>query len=195
MIQRFDFSKPLKKFSRRIRGTWQAFFLPGVVMYAAALFHNFYFKPPPPVMMTPFLRNLDIASYLIAIVLTVIVFNLKRKYFSRRFSRDIVDKALKRTPDADVEQLLTRVFNELQKKMPIVWMLGLLLIIEGVVFYMVTSLTGNMNIYFMIGAFSLLINYPRSEMFENLALYVVEEKKIYQQQANREEANDTDGEI
>ncbi len=160
-------------------------------MYAAALFHNFYLKPPPPTMMTPFLRNLDIASYLIAIVLTVIVFNLKRKYFSRRFSRNIVDKALRRTPDADVEQLLTRVFNELQKKMPIVWMLGLLLIIEGVVFYMITASTGNMNIYFMIGAFSLLINYPRSEMFENLALYVVEEKKLYQQQVNREELGQT----
>ena len=181
MINRYDFSPVLKRFTKKIRNTWQMFFLPAALLYICALLHAFYVKPQPTAELIPYLANIDLVSYAIAIILTVVIFNLKRRFFSRRFSRQIIEQSFKAAPEADSETLLEDVFTVLQKKLPLVWGLGLLLVVEGVLFYIITALPGNMHIYFIIGIFSLFINYPRKEMFEDIALYVVEEKKLQSQ--------------
>ncbi|MCB0292864.1 MAG: hypothetical protein KDH97_21600, partial [Calditrichaeota bacterium] len=71
-----------------------------------------------------------------------------------------------------------KIFAVLRKKMTRVWLLGLVVVMVGVCYYLLTSLAENMHIYFIIGAFSMLLNYPRSEMFEDIARYVIEEKKM-----------------
>jgi len=166
-----------------MKNTWQAVFLPSVLIYTISLLHLFYIRPTPGETASAFINNIDLVSYIIAIVLTVSIFNLKRKYFSKKFCRIVVEDSLKRRTDQSDELLLKQVFAILRKKMLIVWLLGFLVILDGVIFYWVTfSDRNNMHIYFIIGVFSLFINYPRSELFGDLPWYVLEGRKEIQNQ-------------
>ena len=178
MRKRYDLSPAVDRFSRNIRTTWQYIFLPAVVVYMLALWHYLAVKPALNPSLLPYLKNVDLASFIMVIILTLLIFNLKRTYFARKFSRQIIDQALKRNPGQNESELLEKIFAVLRKKMPLVWFLGLVVVVVGVCYYMLTSLAENMHIYFIIGAFSMLLNYPRSEMFEDIARYVVEEKKL-----------------
>lgn len=177
MRKKYDLSPAVNRFSRNIRNTWQYIFLPAVVIYMLALWHYLAVKPALQPALFPYLKNIDLASFIIVIALTLLIFNLKRIYFARKFSREIIDRQLKRDSGQDESELLEKIFAVLRPKMTRVWILGLVVVVVGVGHYMLTSLAENMHIYFIIGAFSMLLNYPRSEMFEDIARYVIEEKQ------------------
>ena len=178
MRKKYDLSPEVNRFSRNIRTTWQYIFLPAVVIYMLALWHYLAVKPAFNLTLLPYLKNIDLASFIVVIALTLLIFNLKRTYFARKFSRQIIDRQLKRDPGQNENELLEKIFAVLRKKMTWVWLLGLVVVMVGVCYYLLTSLAENMHIYFIIGAFSMLLNYPRSEMFEDIARYVIEEKKM-----------------
>ena len=182
-MKKYDLTDAVKPFARRLKNTWQAVFLPSVIIYGLSLLHLFYQRPAPNDAMAPYLRNIDLVSYIVAIILAVIIFRLKRTYFSRRFCRDVVEDSLMQNPDLDDESLLKKVFKILQKKMLLVWILGFLIVLDGVIFYWLTfSSQNNMHIYFIIGLFSLFINYPRDDLFSNLPWYVREGRKEFKPQ-------------
>lgn len=169
-----------QSFTAQIKSNWQAIFFPGIMLYAISLIHFFYSHPSPRITNPGVLKNIDLLSFILAIGLAVVIFNLKRKYFSPKFSRQVVEASLKQAPDLSVEELITKVFKTLHIKLRLVWMLGAFIILEGIIFYWSTYISGNMHIYFVIGGFSLLINYPRKEMFQDIPWYVLQAHKDYQ---------------
>jgi uncharacterized membrane protein HdeD (DUF308 family) len=180
-----EVNKLVQSFSKKIKNTWQIIFLAGVVPYGISLMHLFYQKPAPNVWLEGYLNNIDIISYIIAIGLAVVIFSLKRKYFSRKFSRVTVEKSLQENPRQEVEVLLKKVLNILRRKMTLIWILGFVLVLDGVIFYWLTfSDRNNMHIYFIIGVYSLLINYPRNDLFMDIPWYVSEGKKEFKNAEN-----------
>jgi hypothetical protein len=62
----------------------------------------------------------------------------------------------------------------MQKKMKLVWLLALALILLGVIYYWITFDDWNMHIYFVVGLYSLVINYPRQDLL-NQVPYLIKE--------------------
>lgn len=167
-------------FSRRIKNSWQIIFLAAVVPYALSLLHYFYYRPGLRISLLPYLKALDLASFVIALGLALLILALKRKYFSRKFSRIIVEQALRQNPESSLERLLSGILHILRRKMTLVWILGWLMVLDGVIFYWLTfSERSNMHMYFVVGAFSLFMNYPRQELFSDLPGYIREGKREF----------------
>lgn len=167
-------------FSRGIKNTWQIIFLAAVAPYGLSLIHFFYYRPGLRISIFPYFQSIDLTSFFIAFGLALLILLLKRKYFSRKFSQSIIENALRANPEADAKTILSRILEILRRKMTLVWVLGLLIVLDGVCFYWITfSDRSNMHMYFVVGAFSLLINYPRSELFSNLPWYIREGKKEF----------------
>lgn len=171
----------VQNFSKKMKNTWQVIFLGVIVSYCLSLAHLFYVNPGINPAIEKYLRNIDLISYIIAIGLAVVIFSMKRKYFSRKFSQGIVTDSLRENPAQENEVLLKKVLGILNRKMVFIWLLGLFLVLDGVFFYWLTfSSNNNMHIYFVIGVYSLIINYPRSDLFNDLPWFVVEGKKEFQ---------------
>jgi len=167
-------------FFGRVKNSWQIIFLAAVVPYALSLLHYFYYRPELRIDVLPYLKAIDLSSFAVAFGLALLILALKRKYFSRKFSRIMVDEALRKNPETPVETLLSRILNILRRKMTLVWVLGLLIVLDGVIFYWITfSGRSNMHMYFVVGAFSLFMNYPRRDLFSDLPGYVREGKKEF----------------
>ncbi len=180
MIEKNPHAGLVKSFSQKMGSVWQMFFLPGLLGYGLTLLHRFYEMPQPRPGMLKYMKNLDLVSFIIAVGLTVVIFNLKRRYFSARFSKSLVAASLQQNPQQDSVDLLRQVFLQLAQKMGLIWGLALLVILDGIIFYWVTFSPGNaLHIYFVIGAFSMLVNYPRRELFEDLPWYVTEARREY----------------
>lgn len=170
----------VQNFSKRMKNTWQVIFLGVIVSYGLSLLHLFYMNPAVSPAMEKYLRNIDLISYIIAIGLAIAILIMKRKYFSRKFSRGIAADSLAGNPDQEDEALLKKVLGILNRKMVLIWLLGFLLVWDGVVFYWLTfSRSNNMHIYFVIGVYSLIINYPRRDLFMDIPRYVTEGKKEF----------------
>ncbi len=129
--------------------------------------------------MLEYTQNLDLISFIFAIALAVLILNLKRKYFTKRFSRKITEVSLTETPEISDRELLNKVFSVLKKKISLVWILGLLIVLDGVILYWATFLSRNMHIYFIVGAFSLILNYPRQVLFAEIPWYIRESRKDF----------------
>lgn len=168
------------RFSRQLKNTWQIVFLPGALLYVISVIHYMQSKPEFPAALQPYLRNIDLVSTLLAGILVFIILRLKWRYFSKRYTYRLVNKKLGTSAHADDSELLTAVLNSLRGKMLLVWLLGLALVVDGALFYWLTFLPGNLHIYAMTGFFSLLLNYPKAELFSDLAWYVIESRKEYQ---------------
>lgn len=170
-------------FSRRIKNSWQTIFLAAVAPYALSLIHYFHYQPGLRINALPYLRSIDVISFVIAAGLALLILALKRKYFSRKFSRSMVEGALRKNPETSPESLLSQILNILRRKMTLVWVLGLLIVLDGVLFYWITFIDRPyMHMYFVVGAFSLFMNYPRRDLFSNLPGYVREGKREFAQE-------------
>ena len=181
MIERHPHQEIISVFAKKIKNTWQIIFLPAIVLYGVSLLHLFQLQPGPRETIFPYLKNIDLISFVLAIAFAVIIFNMKRRYFSPKFSKRMVDASLKQDPRQDEARLIRQILTLLQKKMTLVWLLGFLIVLDGVLFYCITFYpSNNMHIYFVIGALSMLVNYPRSELFEDLPWYVAEEKRRFE---------------
>ncbi len=178
-MRKNDLQRPVRSFARQIKSLWQMVFLPAALLYGGSLMHYFFAKPAVNSALDPYLRNIDLVSYILAAILTISILQLKRQYFAKRFVRKTVEGFLKKNPELEDEDLLKKLFNILRNKMLIVWLLGLALVLDGVIFYWLTFIPGNMNIYFMIGAFSLFVNYPRDDLFFDIPYYVHEARQDF----------------
>jgi len=168
----------ITKHLKRLRSGWQTYFLPAVAIYSVALLHLFYTRPLIKGNILPYLNHLDIASFAIAIGLTFLIFRLKRTYISSTFFRQEIAAALKKNPDADDSHLTNALFKSLRKQLGKMWLLALLIVVDGVLFYWLTySPQNNMHIYFIIGCFSLVLNYPREDTFAALPLWIEETRR------------------
>jgi len=176
-----ELNEPLKKFSQRMKSGWQVIFIIIVAIYGPALYHSLKTNPPIRVSMLKYAENLDLLSFIIAILLAVVILNLKRKYFSKKFSRTLVQSSLTKSPDLSDQELLRIVLKELKNKMYFIWILGFLIVLDGVAIYWIVFLSRNMHIYFIVGTFSLILNYPRQELFTEIPWYIMESRKEFSQ--------------
>lgn len=169
---------PVIKHLKRLRSSWQTYFLPAVAVYSTALLHLFYVRPSVKTEILPYLQHLDMASFAIAIGLTVLIFRLKRQYVSSRYFRQQLAEALSADPQADDSMLTSALFKSLRKRFTYIWLLALLIIVTGVAFYWLTfSPQNTVHIYFIIGCFSLVLNYPREDIFAALPLWIEETRR------------------
>lgn len=168
-----------------MKSSWQIFFLIMIIMYSASLYHSLRINPSIKPGLSQYVQNLDLLSFIIAIILAVVILNLKRKYFSKKFSRSITELALQDSPQLSEIELLKIVFTHLQKKLYMIWFLGFLIVLDGVILYWVIYLSRNMHIYFVVGTFSLILNYPRKVLFEEIPWYIRDsQKKLDQNGSN-----------
>ena len=172
-----DIDEVVKNFSKRMKSNWQIFFLVIIIIYCVSLYHILRVDPSLKLNFLEYAQNLDLISFIIAIGLALIIFNLKRKYFSKKFSRSIVELSLKSSPELSEIELLKTIFNHLQKKLYLIWFLGFLIVLDGVILYWIIYLSMNMHIYFIAGTFSLMLNYPRKVLFERIPWYIIDSKK------------------
>ncbi|RMF56986.1 MAG: hypothetical protein D6748_12235 [Calditrichaeota bacterium] len=164
-------------FVRQIKTTWQIFFLIPVFLYLLSMLHSFLIQPPLRISDITILKNIDLLSFFIALILALWIFRLKRKYLSARYSHRVTEDALQTRSEISLEDILQQIFSTLTEKMRLVWALGGLLILDGVIFYWVTYSSRNMHLYFIIGVFSLFLNYPRRELFADIPLFVMDARK------------------
>jgi hypothetical protein len=174
-----DFNEAVKNFSNKMKSNWQILFIIMVIMYSASLYHSFKVRPLLRDSLLKYAQNLDILSFIIAIVLAIVILNLKRRYFSKRFSRKVTETSLKNSADLSDVEILKIVFAYLQKKIYLIWFLGFLIVLDGIILYWIIYLSWNMHIYFIVGTFSLILNYPRQELFFDIPWYIVEARKEF----------------
>ncbi|MFZ0389459.1 MAG: hypothetical protein WAN36_03295 [Calditrichia bacterium] len=165
----------LENFIRRMRAYWQVIFISSILFYGAAFAHHFSTQRPPRIFS--YFSAVDLASFVIAIFLAITIFQLKRRIFSLRQIRLFLEKIVKEEPELDDKMLIRRLTRQFGKKMKTVWLMGGGLILLGVVFYWLTFTTKNMHIYFIVGLYSLLMNYPRKDLFMDVS-YLIREVRL-----------------
>lgn len=176
-----ELNTQLKNFINQLKRYWQLFFALNLIIYGASLYH--FFRNLSGAGMEAgagkFIHTLDNLSFALAIILAYLIFHLKRKYFSGRKSRELITNILKEDPQLSAENILRRVLANLQRKLYLIWFMGFLIVLDGVALYWITHLDRNMHIYFVIGSFSLLLNYPRKVLFDDMLWQVREAKKEF----------------
>jgi len=158
----------LKNLSSNLKKLWQIFFAIGAMGFIASLYHFFSYRPQTKTGSIPFSKNLDMLSFILAIVLAFIILNLKRKYFSKKHIHNTTENTIQSFRSASDQKLMKSVFRVLKQKLLIIWALGTLIILDGIIYYWIFFDIQNMNIYFFVGAFSLFLNYPRTELFDEI---------------------------
>lgn len=176
-MTRKDIEQRVNVFSSRLKSTWQMVVLPSVALYALTLLHFFYLRPALRFSNEAVLRNIDWLSFAAAVVIAVAILRQKQKYFSRRFSVRVTEEILTGNPQADLQTIIDAIFGRIRGKIFRIWLLGVLLISDGLLFYWITYSPGNMHIYSIIGIFSLALNYPRPELFFDIPYYIVEGRR------------------
>ena len=113
-------------------------------------------------------------SFFIAVALAVYILHIKRTCFRLRFFNQILTESHAKNPELDKEQLIRKFTATIGKKLKLVWISGLVIILIGVIYYWITFDPWNMHVYFIVGLYSLVINYPRTDLFADVP-YLLEE--------------------
>jgi uncharacterized membrane protein len=158
----------LKNQSANLKKLWQIFFAIGAICFIFSLYHFFSFRPKTKTGSIAFSKNIDIMSFILAITLAFIILNLKRKYFSKKHLHKTAEHIIQNFHIASDQKLMNNIFIVLKQKLLIIWLLGALIILDGIIYYWIFFEIQNMNIYFFVGAFSLFLNYPRRELFDDI---------------------------
>ncbi len=169
----------INRFVREVRSFWQALFAGSVLIYAVSFFHHFTVRAFPRPLS--YFRTIDLISFLMAITLAVLVFHYKRQYFSLRAIRIFLERLHKQNPELEEKELTRVLMNSLKSRMKMVWLFGAGLVLLGVVFYWWTFTTRNMHVYFVVGLYSLVMNYPRRDIFLDVPYLIHEICKSGQQ--------------
>jgi len=167
-----DSEQIINRFIGEIKLFWQVIFLFSVVIFGVSFFEYMSVRPSP--RLLSYFPVIDRISFAIAIILVISVFYYKRKHFSLRYMRQVTEKLTAKNPQMDEIETARRLTQDLRSKLRIIWLMGGMLVLVGVIFYWWTLTTMNMNVYFIVGLYSLLINYPRKDMFADIP-YLIHE--------------------
>ena len=167
--------KIINCFLKEIKSFWQIIFLISFVCYAISFAHHFMANSLP--IALSYFKTIDLISFAIAIILVFAIFFYKRKCFTLRAFRLLLLQLNKNNPDWDEKELTIHFTRNLRNKMKTVWLMGGALVILGVIFYWLTFTTKNMHIYFVVGLYSIMMNYPRKDLFSDVPYMVHESIK------------------
>lgn len=162
----------IDSFLKNVRLFWQFLFLGGVLIYGLSFL--FYLNNRPPVRELAYYKILDLTSFGMALLLALTIFRYKRKYFSLRALRLLAEKLFSENPEQDETGLTRGLTLNLRSRLKAVWLMGSALILLGVIIFWWTYNSRNMNVYFVVGLYSLVMNYPRKDLFLDVP-YLVRE--------------------
>jgi sterol desaturase/sphingolipid hydroxylase (fatty acid hydroxylase superfamily) len=152
-----DSTHIIQRFLGKIRLDWQIIFLVSIVAYGISFLHHLNHRIPPPNLS--YFKALDMCSFVLAIGLAMVILFKKRN---------------QKYPDLNEKQLTQKLTRSLRKPLFIIWIMGGAIVLIGVIFYCWTFEARNMHIYFIVGVYSLIMNYPRKELFLDIP-YLIKE--------------------
>ena len=164
--------KVIQQFLKNIRVYWQVVFLVGILCYGLTLLYRL--DTHTVVRELSYSKILNIVTFLVAITLAITIFHQKRKYFHLRAFRLIIENICKKKPELQEKQVIRQFTREIGTRLKRVWLMGGALILIGVAYYWITYDAWDMHIYFIVGLYSLAINYPRKDLFLDVP-YLVHE--------------------
>jgi hypothetical protein len=162
----------IKNYVSRIKLYWQAVFLICVLCWGYSFLHHM--STSPPVQAIRHFSYLNWGSFFIAVFLAINILRLKRKYIRLRYFESFLENEHTNDPELDEQQLVRRLVNRIGTLMKGVWIMGGTLVLLGVIYYWITLESTNMNVYFVVGLYSLVINYPRRDLFGDIP-YLIRE--------------------
>lgn len=177
----------IEQFIRRIRFRWQIIFVVSVIVYGISFYHHLQFHPEMKIP-TRMYRILDQVFFVVALGLAVGILFYKRKYFTLKYFRKRLEALHHRHSRADARELLRLILRELDSRFNTVWWMGFALILMGVFQYWLTFVSRNMNIYFIVGLYSVLLNYPRQDLLIDIPYLAQETVRESGAETNQEEA-------
>ena len=178
MIKRDYLKQPIRKQIKELRMHWQMYFLPAALFYGLAVWHLLSIHPSVKPEMAAYVKNIDLGGFIIAILMAVVILQIKRQFFSLRFARTFVAEAIQHQADISDGDVVRNIFRVWKAKFSTVWLLGMLIILVGVASYWLTfSPAINFHIYFVIGSFSMVINFPRQDLFIDLPWQIAEARR------------------
>lgn len=167
--------KTIQQFLRNIKLYWQVVFLLSVLLYGLSLIYRLNAQTVQRDLS--YFQILNWISFILALTLAISIFQQKRKYFSLRSFRLIIEEICKREPEFQEKHVTKRFVKEISKKLKRVWIMGGALILLGVLYYWWTFDAWSMHVYFIVGLYSLAINYPRRDLFADIPYLVHENIK------------------
>ncbi len=162
----------VQNFLRRIRYFWQNVFLFAVFVYGLSFYYRLQMHTTP--IVSPHLRLYNWISFILALGLAIYIFQMKRKYFRVPYYESILKEILSADTRQGETEIARKFTTRMGSRMKRVWLLALLLILVGVIYYWLTKDAWNMHVYFIVGLYSLVINYPRKDMLNDVP-YLIKE--------------------
>jgi hypothetical protein len=162
----------INNFVKRLRMSWQSMIILGVFVYGFSFIYRI--RAETTLKYFSLMPALNWISFFIAVALAVYILHIKRSYFRFRFFNHFLEENHSANPGLDKEQLLRKLTGYVGKKLKFVWILGLLIILIGVTYYWITFDPWNMHVYFVVGLYSLVINYPRTDLFADIPYLLAE---------------------
>ena len=164
--------KKIERFLKKTKLQWQIIVLSTVFLYGITLIYRLTTHSTTKALS--YLKALNLLSFVIALTLAFTIFHLKRKYFRLRFFRQYLEDLSLKVSEIQVKEAAQDLTTFIGQKLKTVWYMGGALILLGVIYYWWTYDAWNMHVYFIVGLYSLMINYPRRDLFIDLP-YIIHE--------------------
>ena len=156
----------IHNFVRRLKISWQSIILLGILVYGISFIYRM--KAETSLKYSSSLPVLNWISFFMAVALAVYILHIKRSFFRLKFFSQYLAENHTANPELNKEQLIRKFTRYVGKKLKLVWTLGLVIILIGVTYYWITFDPWNMHVYFIVGLYSLIINYPRTDLFADV---------------------------
>ena len=176
-----SFQTQIRQFVRRLRTQWQLWVLTAFLSYGISAGYLFVRHPFPRALSLKTMAIIGNITFFIAMILAIGIFILKSQVFSHRFSREFLKQALKQF-NGDPTSALDAYLATIARRLTRFWILALGIILTGVVHFWVTLWPQYLHLLFIVGLFSLFLNYPRMEFFAEVPYQLQRLKMDYEQQ-------------
>ncbi|MCB0300898.1 MAG: hypothetical protein KDE52_12645, partial [Calditrichaeota bacterium] len=90
---------------------WQMYFLPAALFYGLAVWHLLSIHPSVKPEMAAYVKNIDLGGFIIAILMAVVILQIKRQFFSLRFARTFVAEAIQHQADISDGDVVRNIFR------------------------------------------------------------------------------------
>ncbi len=181
MIDIQPLHQTIRRFVRKARNQWQLFTLATIATYGVTALYLWYAHPAPRPLSVKTVTILGNATFVVAVILAVVIFLQKNQVFSRRFSHDFFVAALNEY-QGDAEKALQEYLRVVFTKLLRFWVLAYGIVLVGVVHYWITYWPQYVHFLFIVGLFSLFLNYPRNEFFTEIPYQLQRLKMDYDEQ-------------
>jgi hypothetical protein len=168
--------KAILKFIGNVKVYWQVIFLITILAYGISFIYRLDAQTAPKPLS--YLNILNWISFAFALILAISILQFKRRYLSVTFFQKYLENLSSDKPELQSQELVKNLLRFSKQKLKIVWHLGATLILLGVAYYWWTFDAWNMHVYFVVGLYSLMINYPRRDLFIDIPFLVEESIKL-----------------